>query len=149
MENTTHNNHIRPTSVSVLLILSMINGGLNFLTYLFLGFNHEFIVNQLDLYKSFVKTFGADMNLLDFITKVSPAFFIITGIVSGISFLGALLIWKRNNIGLHLYAIAQIIILIVGSYFKMYGGFPLLPVLITLGFIFIYYSYLRRSSQQQ
>jgi hypothetical protein len=80
-----------------------------------------------------------DKEAIEVFLNVRPAFFFFQALLFSFSVLGVYLMWKLNKTGFHMYAIAQILILIVQQVYLPSLPFPLIPFLLTLTFILLYY----------
>jgi len=126
---------IRPQALTILCWLSFIGSGFgsfsNFLIYLF----HA---DVLAIVKSGVyKDLGFDMSL---ITSVSQYYFLWIGVLQIAAFAGVKQMFERKRIGLHLYAIAQLLMLIVSTVYvyRPAGVFPTFDLMFSGFFILIF-----------
>jgi hypothetical protein len=74
---------------------------------------------------------------------VSPTYYMWQGFAYGISLMGAILMWNLKKIGFHLYAIAQIIVLILQQIYLPSLPFPAMELLVTTLFIVLYARHLK------
>lgn len=141
--------HERPTVLSVFCILSFINAALhalmNFVTLLtkdsFLAKieNEEApfdnIAEQMgDKYDEFVDMIAATLS-------ISWIYYLLMTLCFVASFIGVAKMWKMRKSGFHFYAIAQILILIIPSFFNEIGsiGGVVSSAIFTGLFIWFYY----------
>ena len=79
--------------------------------------------------------------------SINPNYHLITGLLFIGSLVGVIMMFKLNKSGLHVYAISQICMLINASVY-LYPKQPqstfFYDLLLTLAFIFMYYSYFKR-----
>lgn len=125
----------RPQLLSFLCILSFIGSGLGAVSNLFVYFNHELILQTLQ-----EESFQALDYNFDLFAKVSRNYFIVSGLLQIISFNGVRFMWKLRRAGFHLYAIAQLLMLIVSTIYiyKPMDTFPMFDLLLTTVFILLY-----------
>ncbi len=125
----------RPQLLSFLCILSFIGGGLGAVSNLFVYFNHDLILDALQ-----DEAFQALEYNFDLFAKVNRNYFIISGLLQIISYNGVRFMWKLRRAGFHLYAIAQLLMLIVSTIYiyKPMDTFPMFPLLLTTVFILLY-----------
>jgi hypothetical protein len=79
------------------------------------------------------------MDAVELILTVNPMFYLLQAVLFLFSLIGAYLMWNLKKSGFHLYAIAQILLLIIYKVFMTSAPFPLIPMLITITFILLYY----------
>ncbi|MCL2413696.1 MAG: hypothetical protein FWC94_00365 [Bacteroidales bacterium] len=137
--NTEQNKPKRSTLLTVFLVLTFIGSGLSLLsngTFALL-FSHMIDLMH-DLADS--ETWGAVFNDASIAQaeKLGVLGYALPAILYLFSLIGAVLMWKLNKRGFHLYATAQIIILFVPMMVGT-GNFPgIFPTLLTALFIFVY-----------
>jgi len=137
MEEITQNqNHSsRPQLLTVMAILSFIGSGLSLLSYLVISLKYEAV---LQIVETELSEIYPEM-VADFIKEAGKTFFLIGAIAYSGSLYGVYKMWNLNKIGLHYYAISQIIILILPLLF-ISTQLSILPgLLLTLLFILLYY----------
>lgn len=80
---------------------------------------------------------------MEFVLGVNKNYYLFTGLLNIISFVGARFIWNLRKVGIHAYAISQILILIVSTIYvyKPNGIFPTLDVLLAAMFILLYFRF--------
>lgn len=125
----------RPQLLTILCILSFIGSGLGSVSNLFVYFNHDLILEMLQEEAFQVLEYNFDL-----FAKVNRNYFIISGLLQIISFNGVRFMWKLRRAGFHLYAIAQLLMLIVSTIYiyKPMDTFPMFDLLLTTVFILLY-----------
>jgi len=132
----------KPELLKILLILTFIGSGLTMFSNLFLfGFFNQ-IKAMLAAQGSSYSFMGTTMDLAPFF-QISPAFYLIQGLLSVVSLTGAILMWDLKKIGFHFYAVAQISLLIVPKIFIRGLPFPGTELLISFFFVYFYYRFLK------
>ncbi len=131
----------KPDLLKVLLILTFVGSGLTM-------FSDLIIFGFFDQIKVMIATqgsysfFGTKMDLTPFF-NLNPAFYLIQGLLSALSFSGAVFMWELRKIGFHFYALAQISLLIVPKLFIRGLPFPGFELLISFLFVFLYYKFVK------
>ncbi len=131
-----------PLLLKVLLILTFIGSGMTMFSNLFLfGFFDQIkaVVNSMGSSYNFL---GTPMDLKPFF-NVTPVFYLTQGLLSGVSLLGAILMWDLKKVGFHVYTIAQILLLIAPKFFIPGLPFPGMELLISALFVFYYSRFLK------
>ncbi len=132
----------KPQLLKVLLILTFIGSGLTMFSNLFIfGFFNQ-IKALLAAQGSTYSFMGSKMDLTPFF-QISAAFYLVQGLLSGLSFTGAVFMWDLRKIGFHFYTLAQICLLIVPMLFVHGLPFPGMELLISFLFVFWYYKFLK------
>jgi hypothetical protein len=80
-----------------------------------------------------------DMQAVEVFLNINRNFFLFQTLLFGLSFFGVYYMWKLKKAGFHMYSIAQILILIVQQVYMPSLPFPLIPFLLTLTFILLYF----------
>ncbi len=125
----------RPPVLTFICILSFIGSGLTALSNLFVYVNYNLVMESLQ---------SMDFDLFEFdpalFLAIKRPYFILTGLLAIFSFLGVKRIWNLQKIGLHMYAIAQILLLIVSSIhiYRPIGQIPIFDLMLTTLFILMY-----------
>lgn len=149
METQGNQQAKRPLGISILLILSFIGGGCNFFSsmFTFMAFPMlgEVFEKSAELYSSIFPQEAIDsaMTMLD----VNRYYYLIIALLNAASFIGALKMWNFKKEGFHIYAIAQICMLIAISLllYPMQETSALTSDLMFTGlFILVYYLYMKR-----
>ena len=157
---TTEQKH--PTSMTILLVLSFINACWNILRSFVMYFTTPIMSKMLDdgqfeeMMKPF-SSFGEDftnamtdsMNLL---TQINPNYYLILLALFIASLIGVIKMFKNDKRGFHIYAIAQICMLIAHSVFvyPLQKPSPFISdLLLTAIFVLLYYLYFKRMEMTQ
>jgi hypothetical protein len=85
---------------------------------------------------------GSEINL-SFLLEIKPVFFLIQAALYFLSLFGALQMFKLRKVGFHLYAVSQILLLIIPKVFIPVLPFPFFELLVSTVFIFLYYKNLK------
>jgi len=133
----------RPKTLQILCILTFIGSGLSMLSYLILAFALDAFkeVVQSDNF-NFLKS-AEDQALIEMIFNLPRIYFVIHFIFYAASFVGAYLMWNLRKPGFHIYAIAQISLLIIYKVFIPSAPFPVFPLMVTVFFILLYFGNLK------
>ena len=133
------NNAQRPVLLTVLCILTFIGSGLSFFANLLLFFLYDIIQGVFESGQLGFMEGTVEMESFKMVMSIAPEFFLFQGILYFISLLGAMMMWKMNKTGFHFYAIAQILLLIIYEFYIPGAPFPVIPLLISIIFILLYY----------
>lgn len=130
-------NH-RPRPLSFLCILSFIGSGMGAVSNLFVYLFHQVFVETLS--DEVYKKMGLD---LEFFAQIKKEFFLIVALLQVVSFTGVLHMWQMRRSGFHLYAISQLMVLIVSSVYiyNPLHTFPMVDLLFAAIFILAYLRY--------
>jgi len=134
----------RPELLTILCTLTFIGSGMSMLAngILFLVFDQvREVFNQQESY-SFL---GSEIDF-SFLAGISTWFFLAMGLTQALSFTGAYEMFKLRKRGFHLYAMAQIMLLIIPKLFIPSLPFPLFELMISAIFILLYYKNLHYMS---
>lgn len=142
----------RPFALSLFCVLSFINAVYQFIvgTMMFLSFNFlkelfsdEEVLEQLEESNVGMGDFSA---AIDALFAPGRSYYIILALLYAASFVGVYYMWKLLKKGFHIYAIAQILILIaeVLMVTNVTGTSPWGSVIITAVFISMYYIHYKR-----
>jgi hypothetical protein len=145
----------RPTGLTIACVLSFINAGFQFLgnIFLFLAYNvmqglgqDEDYLEMMEKFVPDIDEFEATMNAQLAVSRVS---YLITALLFAASFVGVAYMWKLQKKGFHIYAIAQILILIATAVFvtSVTGDSIVTPAILTAIWIGIYFIYYRKTLQ--
>ena len=143
----------RPSGLSVWCVLSFINAGFQFISniFWFLAYNVIQSLGQDEDYLEMMEKFSQGNNDVEATMQaqlaVSRVSYLLTALLYVASFYGVLQMWKLQKRGFHIYAIAQILLLIVTAVFvTSVTGAPIWgSVILTAIWIGIYYLYYRRN----
>jgi hypothetical protein len=131
----------RPELLTILCILTFVGSGSSFVAngFLYLMFDQvkEIIGQQEEL--SFL---GSEINL-SFLLEIKPVFFFIQAALYFLSVMGAYQMFKLRKVGFHLYAVSQILLLIIPKVFIPVLPFPFFELVVSTVFIFLYYKNLK------
>ena len=132
-----------PELLKVLCILTFLGSGLssfaNLLTFLLI--DEWKLAFEQGLFERFDGLF--DPAAIQILIGVDSGFYLIQGLLYAASFFGAYLMWKLRKTGFHVYSTAQILTLIVQKLYLPSLPFPLIPLLLTITFILLYYKNLQ------
>lgn len=125
----------RPLLLTILCVLSFLGSGMASLSNLFIYFNHDVLLKTIE--EGVLKDIGIDLSIM---INVEPAYFLISGLLNIISFTGVRHMWLLRRAGFHLYAISQLMMLIVSTLYiyKPSGVFPMFDLLLASTFILLY-----------
>lgn len=137
------NNQQRPRMLTLLCILTFLGSGLsafaNLVLFAFYDLFHKmFEAGQFDLFKE-----QLDMESFKVLMDVDSGFFLFQGLLYLLSLSGAVMMWNLRKTGFHFYAVAQILLLIVYELYFTGAPFPLMPLIITIIFILLYFRNLK------
>lgn len=118
----------RPEWLTYLCIVSFIGSGLAAVSNLFIFFSYEELVLLKD-------DFNFNFPEFELIMSGGRRFFFAGFILYSISFFGVYYLFKLRKIGFHLYAVAQVFILVLPVAFIPAYPFSMLSVLVTAGFL--------------
>jgi len=125
--------------LTVLCILTFIGSGLSSFANLLLFFLFDPIKEVLES-DQFSQMMGTtELETFKMMMNIPSVFFLFQGILYFISLLGAMMMWKLNKTGFHFYAVSQILLLIIFEFYVSGAPFPVIPLLITIIFILLYY----------
>lgn len=129
------NQRVRPGLLTFLCVLSFIGSGLAAVSNFFVYFNHAIVLEMIEQ-ESF-EAMGFD---LDIFGRINRSYFLISALLQVISFNGVRLMWNLRRAGFHLYAISQLLILIVSTIYiyKPEGVFPMFDLVLATLFILLY-----------
>ena len=145
----------RPEMLTVLCVLSFINAAWNTLSnFISFAFYDTFqnLFTQLregsGVYEGMAEQMGDNWDVMvqatEMASSISRGYYFLEIILFIASFIGVRMMWKLQKKGFHVYAIAQIVMLIVTTVFtKITFG----PVLWTALFIAMYYPHYKKSLQ--
>ncbi len=146
MENITEQQNAqpqRPLLLTVLCILTFTGSGLSAFANLLLFFYYDPIKNIFESGQLNIIEGTGEMESIKILMNITPDFFLFQGILYMISLFGAIMMWRLNKMGFHFYAIAQILLLIIFEFYVSGTPFPLIPLLVTIIFVLLYYRNLR------
>jgi hypothetical protein len=125
----------RPSLLTFLCILSFTGSGLTAISGLFVFINHQLIGEIIT--DEALSQYGMQLQMFKAIPR---QFFLLTAMLNIVSFVGVRFMWRLRRPGFHLYAISQLLILIVSTVYiyKPSGTFPGFDLMLTTFFILLY-----------
>ncbi len=135
MNEQSGNLKTRPKALTVLAILSFVGSGLSAISNLFVFFNHSMMVEMVE--SGMFSSLEFDFSIL---TSTNKQYFLMIALLNIVSFSGVRQMWLMRRSGFHVYAISQLLMLIVSTVFvfKPSGIFPMFDLLLT-GIFILYY----------
>lgn len=128
----------RPNMLTILCILTFINGGLTIVSSIVVGsFFDQFVVIATEFAERF-KLPGMEM-----ITEGSPMFFFANAVFYVASVIGAVMMWNMRKTGFHVYTIAQILLILSPMYFFKLPGPSIYEIILSGTFILLYSTHLK------
>lgn len=152
----------RPASITLLLVLSFINACWNIISSLVMYLTTPHIAETMqngqmdEMMESFAPMLGEEqqqmmLESMKMIAQIDSKYWMFMIILFVVSLMGVIKMFKGNKIGLHLYAISQLLMLINASvYFypkQPQSGF-FSELILTVLFILMYYLYFKRLEMQ-
>lgn len=144
----------RPTLLSVLCVLSFINGAWNALqNFCIFGMYNTFssMLEDDDMMDKISELMGnaqfeTVQKAYQMMLSVDRIFYLLTSLLYIGSFVGVAFMWKMKKNGFHIYAIAQILILIVAAlyFYGTTGASPWMDVIMTAIFITWYFTFYKK-----
>ena len=125
--------------LTLLCVFTFAGSGLSAFANLILYLFYDLIKQMFEAGQFNFTESGLEMKSLKMVMNVSPGFFLFQGILYLVSLMGAIMMWKLNRTGFHLYAIAQILLLIIYEFYIPGAPFPIIPLLLSIIFILLYY----------
>ena len=140
----------RTVFLLVLCILTMINSGFSFLSYLLMPLMKPMMETSVDIYAQFMDEKSLEMmeQQAHFMSSVADWKFILLAAAYALAIAGAILMLKVRNLGLHFYIISQLCIIGFTSF--LIGGpmrMTVFGILFTLLWIGLYVWQMRLSAQ--
>jgi hypothetical protein len=128
----------RPELLNILCILTFIGSGLSAFFNIILFFS----IDKISMYHENgdfdIFTSNMEINPIELIIEVDPFYFIIQAMVFAMSVYGAYLMWHLKKYGFHVYAIAQLVLIISTQIYYPGLPFPFFELLISIVFIMMY-----------
>lgn len=159
---TTQQPQKRPVGMTILLVLSFLNACLNIFSSLIMYFSTPMLSEMMrngqfeDTMSSITPSMNEEMrqsmiDTMNVFANIKPVYYLFILLLFVASLVGVLRMFKWNKTGFHIYAIAQMLILIVSSIYR----YPLMhpspfttDLLLTAMFIAVYYMYFKRMEMQ-
>jgi hypothetical protein len=152
----------RPTGMTILLVLSFINACWNILRSIIMYFttprmsemlNNGQFEEMMEPFSSMGEEFTKAMNdSMTVLTQINTNYYLILLVLFIASLVGVIKMFRGDKRGLHIYAMAQILMLIDASVFvyPLQKPSPFFSdLLLTVIFILIYYLYFKRMNLTQ
>ena len=147
--------------MTVFLVLSFINACWNIMRSIIMYITTPMMSKMVengdfeDAMEPFIATFGEEMRQsmmesMTLLTNINPRYYLFSLVLFIASLIGVLRMFKWNKTGLHVYAIAQILMLINASVYVYPLQHPspfTYDLLLTVMFILMYYLYFKRKEQ--
>jgi len=127
----------RPELLTVLCILTFIGSGTSMLAngVLYLMFDQ---LKELIEQQSVFSFMGSEVDL-SFLLDIKSGFFLTQLLIYALSLYGAVQMFQLRKIGFHIYAIAQIALLIIPKIFVPNLPFPFFELMVSAVFVYLYY----------
>lgn len=121
----------RPTLLTILCILTFIGSGMGTFSFFFMSVAYDLLIEQLAV-------LYANIPEANFLIEAPRHFFVISFVLSAATLAGAIFMWNLRKVGFHIYTSAQLAYLIVPLLY--FGGEtnPLLNVIFTALFVYLY-----------
>jgi hypothetical protein len=134
----TEKETVRPQLLMLLCILTFVGSGTSALANLvmFITVDDWKLAYENGMFDNLNKLFQEDAVVA--ILAVDPLFYLLQTVLYSTSIAGALFMWKLLKVGFHVYTTAQILLLIDYNIFLSNQPFPVVPLLLTITFIFLY-----------
>lgn len=134
--NQKEQRKVRSSILTLLCVLTFIGSGLGTFTFIMVYMSYDEVMLAFEeVEKQFPQ--------LEAFFHGGPKFFLTAGILYFISLMGAIQMWQLRKIGFHMYAAAQIFLLIVPVAIIDTSMISFVEVLITFGFIAGYFSQIK------
>lgn len=131
----------RPEGLSIVCVLSFIGGGLSFVSNFFIYLYYSSIIKAIEE-DEVMKLPNIDMDMvLEILKSSGRTYYLLVSFLYIVSLYGVNKMWKLQKRGIHFYAIAQILLLILPLLFVNAGMSVFPGLIITAFFIFIYSRY--------
>ena len=139
MQEQFEENAVRPQVLTLICILTFIGSGFLFFAngVVYLSIDSLRIAFDEGLFNAFELQLEEDD--LKMFLSVDSSFFLFQSLLYSASLLGAYMMWKLRKQGFHLYAISQILVLIIYKVYLSSAPFPFFSMLLTITFILLYY----------
>jgi len=130
---------VRPSGLTLICILTFVGSGLMTFTNLTMFTFYDSFANiyQEGGFEPFSLS-TEQMEVISLMFTVSPAYYLFQALAYGGSLMGAVFMWSMRKPGFHLYAIAQILVMILQQIYLPSLPFPVAELLVTIMFIVLY-----------
>ncbi len=124
--------------LKILCIITFVGSGLGFISYGIIGLIRDYFSRNLTLIPD-----EQNRELIGLLLSAGRMFFFLNALLYGVSFAGALLLWRMKKMGFHLYTASQLLLLILPLAFIK--GFPMpgASIFMTILFIWGYSGFLK------
>jgi len=140
-EKTSFQKPRRPDGLTLICVLSFIGGGLSFFSNFFIYAFYPKVISAIEN-GEVMKLPNVDMDMVLGILKSSGRiYYLLISILYLISIYGVKKMWNLQKTGIHFYAIAQIVLLILPLIFVDAGLSVFPSLLVTVLFVFIFSRY--------
>jgi hypothetical protein len=139
--NTEENKPKRSTLLTVLLVLTFIGSGFTFIGNAYLSLFYEQYIELIEEFAdddALASIASLLERTIEMMEKVGTGYYGILALLATISLAGAVFMWRLNKLGFHLYASAQIILLLIPMAFGLIKFPGLFETLISALFIWLY-----------
>ena len=143
LQENSENTAKRPQLLTVLCILTFIGSGFSLLANTMVYFTFDNLVIAMEQGAFDIFRGAIEMEAVDLLLHVNPAYYLLQAVFFTLSFAGATLMWNLKKAGFHIYTVAQLLLLIIGKIFIPSLPFPLFPLLLAATFVFLYARNLR------
>lgn len=145
-ENTSIQYPKRPEGLTLICVLSFLGGGLSFFSNISIYALYSQLITAIEE-DQVVKIPNVDMDMvLDLLQVSGRSYYLIVALVYLVSLYGVYLMWYLRKTGIHYYAVAQIVLLILPLIF-IDADISVFPgLIITALFLFLYSRYLKLMS---
>jgi hypothetical protein len=125
----------RPQLLTVLCILSFFGGGMGAISSFTVFMFYDIFIQAIESASSDTGMFN-----LEILASIDRVYFLLNGLLMVISFTGVMQMWGMKKAGFHLYALSQLMVLIVSTIYiyKPMDQFPMFDLLLTSLFILLY-----------
>lgn len=131
----------RPELLKTLCILTFIGSGSSLIANGFLYLMFDKVKEVIEQQEAFI-FMGSELDL-SFLLDINSTFFLLQSSFYLLSLYGAIQMFNLRKIGFHLYAIAQIVLLIIPKVFIPVLPFPYFELMVSGVFIYLYYKNLQ------
>ena len=131
-------NTTRPELLKILCILTFIGGGLSLISNLTMFLTIDIVREYFEKGMFDFLAEDMDISVLEILVSINSTYFMFQAVVLALAVYGAYLMWNLKKIGFHLYAISQILLLILPQVFLPSLPFPTFELIISLIFVTLY-----------
>ena len=132
----------RRRSLRIVLVLSFINSGLSFFSYMMMSL---LLPTFQAMYHAGSMTFPGEMTVFaEQLIDTPRAFFVCSSLLYAMSVGGLVLMWNIRKNGFHMYTLAQLMLLLVTALFLGRERLSLGDIMFTLLFVVYYFIAMRQ-----